>query len=225
MKRIALLTLTLCLPAFADTIRWEYSEDTGGENVHWISPNPVDPNANQYEYVSEITYIAVDVVFLGAIIGPVDITGDMDPEFLLSTGVLEGPAPIILMDEPLETDADDDGDIDMSADFHMFINGKGYGQFDVTNIFLGDVYVDTGWPFGWQYVDVDRIYFEGNMTITPIDNPCPSDINGDGMVDVQDILIVIGNWGGSGEGDVNGDDVVDVTDLLEVVNAWGSCSS
>lgn len=225
MKRIALLTLTLCLPAFADTIRWEYSEDTGGENVHWISPNPVDPNANQYEFVSEITYVAVDVVFLGAVIGPNDITGDIDPEFLFKAGVLEGPAPVTMMNEPLQTDADDDGDIDMSADFHMFINGKGYGQFDVTNIFLGDVYVDTGWPFGWQYVDLDHVYMNGYMDITPVIIECPEDVNGDSVVNVTDLLTAVGNWGESGEGDVDGSGVVDVSDVLAIVNAWGSCPS
>jgi hypothetical protein len=107
----------------------------------------------------------------------------------------------------------------------MQLNTAGHGQFDVTNVFLGNVYVDTGWPFGWQYVDIDRIYMDGYMDITPISNPCPWDVNGDGTVNVTDILAVIGNWGGSGEGDVNGDDIVNVTDLLEVVSAWGPCSS
>ena len=25
--------------------------------------------------------------------------------------------------------------------------------------------------------------------------PCPSDVNGDGVTDVEDLLIVLGNWG------------------------------
>ena len=67
------------------------------------------------------------------------------------------------------------------------------------------------------------LYFDGQMDVTPIIIVCPEDINGDGTVDVTDILIVIGNWGGSGEGDVDGNGVVDVSDLLALVGAWGPC--
>jgi len=53
---------------------------------------------------------------------------------------------------------------------------------------------------------------------------CAADINGDNMVDVTDLLEVVGNWGTSGgASDVNGDGTVDVGDLLAVVDAWGAC--
>jgi len=55
---------------------------------------------------------------------------------------------------------------------------------------------------------------------------CPADINGDGMVDVLDLLAVLAAWGdcpGCPE-DITGDDVVDVLDLLEVLGAWGPCA-
>ena len=53
---------------------------------------------------------------------------------------------------------------------------------------------------------------------------CPADINGDGVVDVVDLLEVVGSWGESGgPSDINGDGVVNVSDLLEIVDAWGSC--
>jgi hypothetical protein len=51
----------------------------------------------------------------------------------------------------------------------------------------------------------------------------PEDINGDGVVDVLDLLLVLTAWGscpGCPE-DVNGDGVVDVLDLLAVLTAWG----
>ena len=50
----------------------------------------------------------------------------------------------------------------------------------------------------------------------------PEDINGDGAVDVLDLLAVLAAWGpcpGCPE-DINGDDVVDVLDLLAVLGAW-----
>ena len=54
--------------------------------------------------------------------------------------------------------------------------------------------------------------------------PCEGDTNGDGEVDVADILVVIGEWGNStGGGDVNGDGNVDVTDLLLVIANFGGC--
>ncbi len=53
---------------------------------------------------------------------------------------------------------------------------------------------------------------------------CSADINGDNVVDVTDLLEVVGSWGASGgPADVNGDGTVDVGDLLAVVDAWGAC--
>ena len=66
----------------------------------------------------------------------------------------------------------------------------------------------------------------GMTGVIMIDLPlvCPADTNSDGMVNVTDILAVVGAWGeNGGPADVNGDGVVDVTDLLTVVNAWGAC--
>jgi hypothetical protein len=54
--------------------------------------------------------------------------------------------------------------------------------------------------------------------------PCPADFNGDGNVDVTDILRVISNWGGVGREDINGDSLVNVTDLLALIDAWGDCN-
>jgi len=55
--------------------------------------------------------------------------------------------------------------------------------------------------------------------------PCEGDINMDGTVGVNDLLMVIGDWGCTGdcEADINGDGVVGVTDLLTVIGAWGPC--
>jgi len=54
--------------------------------------------------------------------------------------------------------------------------------------------------------------------------PCPADVNGDGVVDVLDLLAILAAWGQSGvPADVNGDGIVDVLDLLEVLAAWGPC--
>jgi hypothetical protein len=56
------------------------------------------------------------------------------------------------------------------------------------------------------------------------DDPCPADIDDNGHVNVDDILLVIAAFGTSGpDGDTNGDGTVDVNDLLEVVGSFGPC--
>lgn len=57
---------------------------------------------------------------------------------------------------------------------------------------------------------------------------CPADVNGDAVVDVNDLVMVILNWGPcevgkTCPGDANLDGVVDVDDLVEVILGWGLC--
>ncbi|MHC5028372.1 MAG: hypothetical protein ACYTGR_16600 [Planctomycetota bacterium] len=72
--------------------------------------------------------------------------------------------------------------------------------------------------------------FEGNGTLCgEVDCPqppaCDEDVTGDGLVDVQDMVEVILQWGPCGDcsADVNDDGLVDVQDLVAVVLAWGNC--
>jgi hypothetical protein len=68
-----------------------------------------------------------------------------------------------------------------------------------------------------------------SLCINPGDVPppsCPEDVNGDGMVDVDDLTAVILDWGTDGSmfnGDVDGSGLVDVDDLTLVILAWGPC--
>lgn len=53
---------------------------------------------------------------------------------------------------------------------------------------------------------------------------CNADINRDRMVDVNDLLIVISEWGNVKEiADIEYDGIVDVKDLLAVIESWGMC--
>lgn len=55
---------------------------------------------------------------------------------------------------------------------------------------------------------------------------CAPDIAGnDGLVNIDDLLVVINHWGqGPGSpGDIQNNDGVNIDDLLAVVNAWGAC--
>lgn len=62
----------------------------------------------------------------------------------------------------------------------------------------------------------------------PDECECFSDINGDGVVNVVDLLVLLGDWPCNGEpgeciGDVNWDGVTNTEDLLQLLGDWGSC--
>ena len=54
--------------------------------------------------------------------------------------------------------------------------------------------------------------------------PCPEDINGDGQINVTDLLEIVGAWGSNNPDlDLDGSGIVDTPDLLAVIAAWGVC--
>ena len=58
---------------------------------------------------------------------------------------------------------------------------------------------------------------------------CDADTNGNGMVEVNDLLAVVTQWGACPVlpnpcgADVNADHQVNVDDLLVVISRWGPC--
>ena len=62
----------------------------------------------------------------------------------------------------------------------------------------------------------------GAYEIMVEDPPCDGDLNGDGTVDINDLLAVIAGWG-SPDGDLNGDGTTDITDLLVLLEFFGPC--
>ncbi|MHC4992968.1 MAG: hypothetical protein ACYTGC_18495 [Planctomycetota bacterium] len=80
----------------------------------------------------------------------------------------------------------------------------------------------------------ETIVFSGVKANTPITGTlaggtivvgCPADANGDDVVNVDDLLLVLLDWGQEGQltGDVTDDLIVNVDDLLLVLLAWGPC--
>jgi hypothetical protein len=65
--------------------------------------------------------------------------------------------------------------------------------------------------------------------LPPAPMSCYGDVSFDGVVNVNDLLMVINAWGNCPSGsaccpaDVTGDNIVNVNDLLAVINSWGSC--
>jgi hypothetical protein len=55
-------------------------------------------------------------------------------------------------------------------------------------------------------------------------DPCPSDVNGDGTVNIQDFLALLAEWDQvGGPADINEDGIVDVQDFLQMLAEWGPC--
>jgi hypothetical protein len=51
---------------------------------------------------------------------------------------------------------------------------------------------------------------------------CVGDVNGNGVVDVSDLLYLVSVWGSDDpQGDVNDDGIVNINDLLDVMADWG----
>lgn len=64
----------------------------------------------------------------------------------------------------------------------------------------------------------------GNLILDECE--CLADVNGDELVDVDDLLVVLAAWGQTGSpglpGDADWSGVVDVADILIVLDAWGT---
>jgi len=64
---------------------------------------------------------------------------------------------------------------------------------------------------------------DSNSNGVPDECECYADVNGDLTVNVNDVLVIISQFGCEGSGDINGDGIVDVGDILDVFANWGSC--
>lgn len=107
-----------------------------------------------------------------------------------------------------------------SAD--LFIDGiERFSDYPGHAFGLGN-YAGVIWGSGSSCADG---YAEFRLVQFEINGPQPpvADINCDGAVDVQDLLLLLGAWGpclGCDE-DVNGSGAVDVVDLLALLGEWG----
>jgi hypothetical protein len=187
----------------------------------------------------------------GAVFG--DLNGDGALEFFVngdpgnllvaSDGKLVpgGYSPMPPFSGPQETrlfDVDLDGDLDLSETHfsdgrtHIYLNDEGtlsatpdwsYNAPEVGSTHdFGDLNGD-GAPdlvIGYAGDTSIRVFF------STLDVSTPGDTDGDGVVDLEDLLTVLGNFGaavggGAADGDLDGSGVVDLADLLEVLSNFG----
>ena len=73
--------------------------------------------------------------------------------------------------------------------------------------------------FGDPTLDLDQ---DGVLDVC---EPCPADIDGSGLVDANDILAILSDWGPCDgcPSDIDGDGMAGVDDILEVISGWGPC--
>ena len=77
-----------------------------------------------------------------------------------------------------------------------------------------------------DYQDIiDGTSLDENGNGKPDECDCTGDINGDGVVEVNDVMILIMEWGSTTSTlcDLNQDGVVEVNDLIILISAWGQC--
>ena len=59
----------------------------------------------------------------------------------------------------------------------------------------------------------------------PDECDCNQDVDGDGIVGINDLLDLLAAWGPcvNCPEDIDGDGIVGITDLLDLLSAWGPC--
>ena len=128
-------------------------------------------------------------------------------------------------------------DVGHPLEIHWFLNDElldhdGETTLDLTSLAL---------PAGFHYLDVTAVdptdwvrdETERNAVMKQTvtwgieveESTCPADITGDGTVGVNDMLVVIDQWGACEgcSGDLNSTGDVNIVDLLILIDAWGPC--
>ena len=84
---------------------------------------------------------------------------------------------------------------------------------------------DDGWIAAWGTVNPPGLAFERHAVVLSPVGPNPSDLNGDGIVGINDFLELLGTWGPCRTGvvcraDLDLDCTVGITDLLRMFGDW-----
>ncbi len=113
----------------------------------------------------------------------------------------------------------------LNPDLELWVDAQNVAPMDPSRISVGDTSLDINmqgisWGIFWctqgvEYTETARIELEFN---------CPADVSGDGVVDIQDLLQLIGAWGPCNDcdEDIDNSGDVDVEDLLSLIDFWGN---
>lgn len=217
----AVIVVTCAGTATGGSEVWPFDLTTTGNDVFWTSPTAVDNGAPRYEGAYEISLVTVTGTWMGFPIGPIDVTDEIPEEFRIGADIADGPPPIVLLDQTLIFPEPPE-DPSIAADVKIELDADGFGQLEITDVFLGEVEVDT--DFGTITIQITSVRVAGTVAVTPL-GPL-GDLNGDGSVNGLDLLILLGAWGTCADpddcpGDLNSDGSVDGLDLLIMLGNWG----
>ena len=177
--------------------------------------------------------------------GNVDIAIDDHDRFIMdeATLAMTGHADVQTL-EAMSTDVDSSTDgIDRTFDGHFPLGvlrvEAGSSVVVVDNhdnaegaetIYVKHLIIEAGATFdtGTRTVWYETVENNGTVIgeIDVIKDPCPGDSDGNGEVNIDDLLAIIGNFmctGDDCEGDVDGNQIVDIDDLLMVIGNFGPC--
>ena len=90
----------------------------------------------------------------------------------------------------------------------------------------GDLEEEEGRGMFTVYYGLGSPYPADQVVVTNFRELCRADLNGDGAVNVSDLLILLAGWGPCQAvcpADVDRDGSVNVWDLLEILSNWGAC--
>ena len=154
-------------------------------------------------------------------------SGEIDPDSAgderLTTGCVRWYFDDILVDELLDVEFGQGNVPFRGARFWIgvWFAAAGYGDevgwggspdFNTTATYISDVIIE---PFNdprdtWVRETVPNLAWDSPDTYPG--TPCPSDLNSDGWVNTQDLLLLLDQWG-----------VYGLEDLLEMLSMWGIC--
>ena len=150
--------------AAAQAQTWSFDQTTTGQDLSWTSPTSVNPGASVYASSYVITKVEVDVKWSFITLNDIDVTGQVPPESLAGGATLVGPAPVELLDLPVVVPPPPDPPA-VSAVLSLGLNASGFGSMTATNVALGTMQVDLGFPFGVQTVTILSVRIVGQLTM------------------------------------------------------------
>ena len=227
MKRLGLISIVLftthAMAGAPDLASWSVDLSTTGQNVIWTSPDEIRTDAEIYDVTFQLDSIDVTVSYLGIPFGPIDVTDQLGDESVQS-GSAGGPCPVSFgassVREPPEPQP-----LTIAFDVELRLDSQGRGVYSMTDVVLGTASYDLGFPFGEVTVDLEQVDISGRFDAEATGFDCGGDIDGSGVVGVDDLLAVLSDWGSCAGciTDLNGDGVVGVDELLVVIADWGQC--
>lgn len=99
------------------------------------------------------------------------------------------------------------------------------GATGVTGENTSAMFTDNGW-LTFRIQDIKG--FQAIIRTKPFALPCPADVDDNGSVNTDDLLLLIGSWGACADpnncpADIDGNDLVNTDDLLVIIGGWGAC--